>query len=1198
MFKNKIIPFVITLFQTEKNAIKPIWFTSIFIAVAVAAPLFNILFEFNPTIKDFSNHVISNASVAGLDISKRVSLFYRAIFIIVFTTVISFVFINKFILQSNNVNKKIFKSLLNISLIGITAVFSGFLIVHIDFSVYIILIMVFYLLAEIRFKKQNQDTNLTVWPILASIPTALFLFSYLKKNNFFEIIKPDFSIKTHVLMIDPQALMFVLFLVPISLVFRYFAIKNKNNPNKLYNASLSLISVPILLSLLLEFFNILNIRIGYVFNSPFLLFLLLLLVSYGLFFIFLKREISFLRTQNSFESYFMPLLIIGFLLMIAQPWRLANLENEFFETANHGLSIDHFFRYGSIPIVENFDAHMLHYQIFAYIYGFLNGYETSASLLYTGYIYVIEIFILFLIFRKLTNSLTSFLLVMTLPILSVVLNQFTMAGLLILVIMKLVNKQTIKNYYYFWFACIFLCLYKLDIGFAALLSGLTTLIFLEYYQNKKINWKPIIKSGIVVFGSMLLLFILICLIKGINPIARLQEFLLAAQSNQNWAVSSMGDMKHFLFRLSYYIFPLAITFILAGIVLKFLFFKNEKIVKNTSKQFALAGFVFFALFYLFNAQRGIVRHNFEYLTIKSISSTLFFALIILMFLLKSKNKLRNGLIVFFFSFLISNTLNADFKNKGTALMRDALNSPSYHEKFLEAQDFKKSRARETFDMSEVKTFKEIIDLLLKPNETYYDFSSKNLYHALIGRKNLSYLNQTPLMINGDKGQEIELEKIKEQNVSIVLMPIKNIIWHGIDGVYVDYKYYKMSEYFYKNYKPLYRMGSFDIYVLKTKYDEFYSKIERGGYLKNKTTITNLEFLTAESIGKTNLQINVNEDKSVNVTGTGENPYFIGFFENFKKQNTVVDLTTPVETQFVLKPFSTGSIKIYYKLEKEEGFSEINTKEFAINSTDEITLKLETSKTPLELMVSFSLTGFQLNEISITNKAQFALYNPERLDYFLGEVPKVWSEYSEKELFNSVAKLPQEIEETDFALEVPNFSTGGYYAFVEIESDADYMANFSFIVSNENKGSYHFEIRPGKHTYCVRVSSNYWWYSSIKDKTIRLNLPKALKISKLCLISEDGKKQISYKYQGISLCNLTDDNWKNGCSTSFNMILLNYSKAKENLLKSSKKIKLIDGSIVTIKGYFVSGNYINVTLNERVANHINALSYPNAIEFVN
>ena len=65
-----------------------------------------------------------------------------------------------------------------------------------------------------------------------------------------------------------------------------------------------------------------------------------------------------------------------------------------------------------------------------------------------------------------------------------------------------------------------------------------------------------------------------------------------------------------------------------------------------------------------------------------------------------------------------------------------------------------------------------------------------------------------------------------------------------------------------------------------------------------------------------------------------------------------------------------------------------------------------------------------------------------------------------------------------------------------------------------------------------------------------------------------------------------------------MILLNYSKAKENLLKTSKKIKLIDGSIVTIKGYFVSGNYINVTLNESVANHINALSYPNTIEFIN
>ena len=64
-----------------------------------------------------------------------------------------------------------------------------------------------------------------------------------------------------------------------------------------------------------------------------------------------------------------------------------------------------------------------------------------------------------------------------------------------------------------------------------------------------------------------------------------------------------------------------------------------------------------------------------------------------------------------------------------------------------------------------------------------------------------------------------------------------------------------------------------------------------------------------------------------------------------------------------------------------------------------------------------------------------------------------------------------------------------------------------------------------------------------------------------------------------------------------MIVLDYSPTKENVLKTQKKIKLSDNRIVTVKGYYVSENYINITIEENLKDYIKVIGFPNALEFV-
>ena len=88
-------------------------------------------------------------------------------------------------------------------------------------------------------------------------------------------------------------------------------------------------------------------------------------------------------------------------------------------------------------------------------------------------------------------------------------------------------------------------------------------------------------------------------------------------------------------------------------------------------------------------------------------------------------KMLTQLLIFFISFLILNSAKTDFKDRNTTIFKDVINSYSFQEKFLEAQDFNKTRVRESFDQTEIKMFKKFLDVVLKPEETYYDFSSKN-----------------------------------------------------------------------------------------------------------------------------------------------------------------------------------------------------------------------------------------------------------------------------------------------------------------------------------------------------------------------------------------------------------------------------------------------------------------------------------------
>lgn len=252
------------------------------------------------------------------------------------------------------------------------------------------------------------------------------------------------------------------------------------------------------------------------------------------------------------------------------------------------------------------------------------------------------------------------------------------------------------------------------------------------------------------------------------------------------------------------------------------------------------------------------------------------------------------------------------------------------------------------------------------------------------------------MLNGDKAQDFEINYLKEKNVSIVLMPIKNNYWHAISEVYIDFKYYKISEYIYSNYTPLFRTGSFDVYVLRNKKAYFNAKLKSLGEVASNASVTDFNFLNESTINKSNLVVE-KTNNIISLKATGASPFFIGMMDYLRKNNTLKNENLPSKLKFKFNASNPGNIKIYYNLNPTDTFSEERAKEFPITVSGNNEINMDFVKIPSEIMVAVNVQSITPQVFQFVSDSQGSLNKPDKIDYFIGFVPKLWAENSKTKL---------------------------------------------------------------------------------------------------------------------------------------------------------------------------------------------------------
>lgn len=518
---------------------------------------------------------------------------------------------------------------------------------------------------------------------------------------------------------------------------------------------------------------------------------------------------SFLPTKNKWlikehKTLCYCLLIIGLAFVGTGGYSIAYTP-DYFEYANHAVSIDGLLNFGKFPILESFDAHMLYDQLPGYLYYLFVGNASDAALLGRAWegvnlsLYYVFVFILL---SRLIHKDQVLLIVLFLPQ-----NCFGMYYLpfALWVTLLLMKNDHRGLYVVYWAVMIFSVIYRLDTGLCCVFACVPIILLYFIRRKNYIGLRRLLISFALVAVPVTAIGFGICIIKGIDIFTIAQRFLLlSSKSNQNWAYGILGfDRIRVL--LVYYIANALCAVLLVSVLLKCLLAKKQTLFPR-HYIVAAAGIAWFV-----NLPRTIVRHSaVELEPVALLSCALFFVFLYIVVSVKTFRNWKTILCLIACAAILipGNTLS------GRLDMIQS--SQSVYEDFPAASTV----SRLSFDRTKGNSFSDILNTLLEENETFYDFSNNGLLFPLTGRENPVYENQSPGLLSGERAQQITIAELesKKAKVACALFPAGKLLKNqtglsvSIDGVFNEDRYYLLAEYLYRNYIPVLRWGEYDIWL--------------------------------------------------------------------------------------------------------------------------------------------------------------------------------------------------------------------------------------------------------------------------------------------------------------------------------------------------------------------------------------------------
>lgn len=765
------------------------FFTALFITVFILSQVFD---SKNLELVSLNKLVLSQATADGILIKGRVGLFYNAIFagtgiLLIGLIVLSYSFLK---LKINDIQHR---SILLLSIVGTSIVFVGLIGVNTQALIHFIFLILLYKIivyglgnSDVRHLKPFKTD------ILSNSIIALSFFVY-----FADLVLSG---------TESLILTYSIALLIFTLLFIGFKKYKQINSRRFIQYA-----IPFSFVTIVSFITVEAVILSYLKGKDFIdyktLFLIISLSTYLLFCIpIVFKRVKSLNASKIFKFILAPSILFGFTLLL-QYFPIVNQNTEMFELANPANALMKIFQQHEIPFVDFISSHMFSEQWYGIIYSAIFGYNSSLDfqiyLFFNFYIYLLVVY--FTLNKVLQKPAYSLFFIVSFPFLAYVFSSHLLITFIPFVLLyKSFEKQTVKNYLGYFALLVGLCVWRLDVGYAAIFSSVFYFLIVAIFTKPSIHWKSIFKSILILTSIIVVLFILAVILRDFNYLVdHIQIALHYFSGDQAHGTSSIAGAYPHQFFIIHFLIPFLSVLLIAYII--YLLVKEE-FVRSKQDNFILHSSLFLFIVSLANAQRGLVRHGFLESNDIMMNITFHLALSILLLYLfrnyaaKWKTSLFYVSIFMLFILLKFFPFTPEFSMFDKAVEKNAFldlkSELSAKTKLI------RTKGDADFYSQNITDFKNFLDQNLKKDETFLDFSNTPMLYYYTNRKSLGYFCQNLQNTVDDFLQLSYIKNLKTNKVPITVFSSSPASWFdNTDGIPNVMRYYLISEHIYKNYKP-------------------------------------------------------------------------------------------------------------------------------------------------------------------------------------------------------------------------------------------------------------------------------------------------------------------------------------------------------------------------------------------------------------
>jgi hypothetical protein len=785
----------------EKTSLSII-LSSVYALGVVAFILALFYFPVDFSIKQGGDPLIGEATKYNVSIDKRVSFFYKMIFLgTVLWLVITWFF--------TKVYKNVFRSTENYST-----------------GLYYVIPLIVCAFLHVSGVELKQTMHL----LFGTFVLGLVYYAALAKNTlivshdvpferFFELgfllNMVGYFFFGHISGVENWATIFFLLLVVI-LIIAINGLRFQKNTLRL----LSFVSagIPFLIFIAIEW---------HVFSLEYELYLLgykkgflILFGSWIVFAVFALKKLPRL-TEKYGVVLFRSALIFGFCLMVYyQP--VLNAIAESFELANPANSLLRISRFGEIPMLDFMSSHMIYEQWYGVLHQSIFGFKSSLDFMAYSFLnqFIFLLFVYWFLKRVGFKSHAAMLFIFLFPVVQgIFFVHVFYAFFVYFAIQRLASNGSALNYFLVATTIFLLLVWRVDTGVAALF---TTVAFLPLYWwivKPSFRFSEFIKGiGFFLLFILSLLLVALALRSGDHIWQNFLSALHYVKGSQAHGYSTITNTSH----QQFYVFH--ILFVALAVVLSvFAVYKIKTRQFNrlaTSQSTYLFVSIFSFILFLANAQRGLVRHGFAENNELFFAGTFYLGLafFILDYFRQKPNTLKFAVFytVLFFSFIItkffpfapetlpSNSLlvSERLKNLNTELSKNVYTG--------------RVRNHQEFIMGYCGDLKSYFDENLKHNQSFIDFSNTPMLYFYCERRVPGYFNQNLQNTIDDYLQRELIAAYKKNDLPFVVYSSYPPNWYDMtDGVLNTVRYYLVAEYIFEHYQPIGVLNNKSVFGKKT-----------------------------------------------------------------------------------------------------------------------------------------------------------------------------------------------------------------------------------------------------------------------------------------------------------------------------------------------------------------------------------------------